>query len=147
MGVSLKCQYGLRALYELSRHWGGGLVRIPSIAEAQAIPERFLENILNQLRGGGFVDSRRGRGGGFMLSRPPGTITLAEIIKFIDGQIYGVDCEGDHPIHKCRFRGGRCVFLPVWREARDCLENVYSGKTLQDLLDADQSKSSSDYCI
>ncbi|MDR2124588.1 MAG: Rrf2 family transcriptional regulator [Desulfovibrio sp.] len=148
MGVSLKCRYGLRALYELARHWGGGrLVRIPSIAEAQAIPERFLENILNQLRGGGFVDSRRGRGGGFILARPPAAITMAEIITFIDGQIYDVDCEGEHPIHKCRFRSSNCVFLPVWREARQCLENVYAAKTLQDLLDVDAGWSTADYSI
>ncbi|MDR2162008.1 MAG: Rrf2 family transcriptional regulator [Desulfovibrio sp.] len=146
MGVSLKCQYGLRALFELSRRWGEGLVRIPEIAEAQAIPLRFLENILNQLRQGGFVESRRGKGGGFVLSRPPSTISLAQIVTFIDGEIFNLDCEGDPPLHHCRLRGS-CVFLPVWREARAALQAVYEGKTLQDLLEADLRGPQPDYCI
>ena len=146
MGVSLKCQYGLRALFELSRRWGCGLVRIPEIAEAQAIPARFLENILNQLRQGGFVESRRGKGGGFMLARAPSTVTLAQIVSFIDGQIYSLDCEGEPPLHRCPFKGS-CVFLPVWREARTALESVYANKTLQDLLEADQRGAPPDYCI
>lgn len=137
MGVSLKCQYGVRALFELSRRWGkGGLVRIPEIAETQAIPARFLENILNQLRQGGFVESRRGKGGGFTLARPPSAISLSEVITFIDGHIYAVGCEGEPPLHNCRLRGS-CVFIAVWREARQALENVYNSKTFQDLLDAD----------
>ena len=72
MSVSLKCQYGLRALFELARRAGNGPTRIQEIAEAQAIPPRFLENILNQLRRGGFVESRRGKAGGFVLARPAG---------------------------------------------------------------------------
>lgn len=146
MAVSLKCQYGLRALFELSGRWGEGLVRIPEIAQAQAIPERFLENILNQLRQGGFVESRRGKGGGFMLTRAPSLITLAEIIEFVDGQIYSIDCEGSRPLHHCRFKGN-CVFLAVWREARNALIRVYAGKTLQDLLDAQHPARAPDFCI
>ena len=67
MSVSLKCQYGLRALFELARRTGSAPTRIQEIAEAQASPPRFLDNILNQLRRGGFVDSRRGKAGGFAL--------------------------------------------------------------------------------
>ena len=89
MGVSLKCQYGLRALFELARREGEGLVRLTEIAEKQAIPGRFLENILNQLRQGGFVESRRGKDGGFVLlwRRPAGQIVAEaakQILKFRD---------------------------------------------------------------
>jgi Rrf2 family protein len=146
MGVSIKCQYGLRALFELSRRWGQGLVRIPEIARIQAIPERFLENILNQLRQGGFVESRRGKGGGFVLSRPPSSITVEELISFLDGQIYRMDCEGDQPVHPCPLKGD-CVFLPLWQEARLALENVYRGKTLQDLVDVGNRPKFPDYSI
>jgi Rrf2 family protein len=146
MGVSLKCQYGLRALFELARRHGDGLVGIPEIAEAQAIPRRFLENILNQLRQGGFVESRRGKGGGFMLSMAPSRITVGDIVQFIDGGIYDVACEGDKPLHNCRLKG-TCVFLPVWQEARAALEAVYNNKTLQDLLDADAGKILCEYNI
>ncbi|GHV53631.1 AsnC family transcriptional regulator [Deltaproteobacteria bacterium] len=137
MGVSVKCQYGLRALYELSRRWGGGVVRISEIAEAQDIPISFLESIMTQLRQGGFVMSRRGKYGGFQLARHPSSIALDEVIEFIDGGIYSVDCEGDRPLQLCKLKG-RCVFLAVWKEARDTLTKVYKSKTLQDLLDLEQ---------
>ncbi|MDR1489666.1 MAG: Rrf2 family transcriptional regulator [Desulfovibrio sp.] len=146
MGVSLKCQYGLRALFELSRNWEGGLLRIPAIAKTQDIPERFLENILNQLRGGGFVKSRRGRGGGFQLSKPPGTITVADVVRFIDGQIYSLSCEGDQPLHHCDLKR-RCIFKPLWQKARIALEDVYNSVTLQDLLDEERRGGSPDYSI
>ncbi|MDR2574441.1 MAG: Rrf2 family transcriptional regulator [Desulfovibrio sp.] len=146
MGVSIKCQYGLRALFELGRRWGQGLVRIPEIARVQMIPERFLENILNQLRQGGFVESRRGRGGGFMLARPPSGITVEELISFLDGQIYHLNCDGEQPVHPCPLRGG-CVFMPLWKEARAALTNVYRSKTLQDLIDLDNLPRLPDYNI
>ena len=136
MSVSLKCQYGLRALFELTKRYGDGLVGIPEIAEAQAIPQRFLENIMNQLRQGGFVESRRGKGGGFVLAKSPETVTVGDIINFIDGGIYDVACAGERPLHQCRLKGA-CVFLPVWLEAKEALESVYHSRTLQDLSRAE----------
>ena len=135
MSVSLKCQYGLRALFELAKRTGSGPTRIQEIAEAQAIPPRFLENILNQLRRGGFVDSRRGKAGGFMLARSTSQITTLEDIRFLDGPVHPFDCEGDNPVRKCSL-GPDCVFMPLWQRARQALENVYGGTTLQDLVDA-----------
>ena len=146
MSVSVKCQYGLRALFELARRCGWGLVRIPDIARVQAIPERFLENILNQLRQGGFVESRRGKGGGFMLARPPAAITVEELIIFLDGNIFRLNCEGDQPVHPCPLKGG-CVFMALWQEAHAALERVYQSKTLQDLIDADNRPRYPDYNI
>ena len=135
MSVSLKCQYGLRALFELARRPGSAPTRIQEIAEAQAIPSRFLENILNQLRRGGFVESRRGKAGGFLLGRPASQITTLEVIRFLDGPVHPFDCEGDSPVRKCSL-GPDCVFMPLWQRARQALENVYGGTTLQDLVDA-----------
>ncbi|GFH62801.1 MAG: Rrf2 family transcriptional regulator [Candidatus Desulfovibrio kirbyi] len=146
MGVSVKCQYGLRALFELSRRWGEGLVRLAVIAEVQDMPPAFLENIMNQLRQGGFVESRRGKFGGFQLARAPATIRLSEIIAFIDGGIYTIDCEGDKPVQRCKLKG-TCVFLSVWQEARVALKKVYGNKTLQDLLDADAARCMHNYSI
>lgn len=147
MSTSLKCQYGLRAMFELARHYGEGQIGIGEIAEVQAIPQRFLENIMNVLRRGGFVESRRGRHGGFFLARKPEEISLGDIVKFIDGEIYSIDCEGEERRpRQCRLRGA-CVFLPVWREAKAALESVYYSKTLQDLLDAEKALYPSDYVI
>ncbi|MDR2516335.1 MAG: Rrf2 family transcriptional regulator [Spirochaetaceae bacterium] len=136
MSVSVKCQYALRSLFELAKRKGGGLTRIQEIAAAQAVPVRFLENILNQLRQGGFVESRRGKMGGFALARSPAEITVLEIVSFIDGPVYAFDCEGKEPLRKCPL-GPSCVFMPLWRKARRALETVYAGTTLQDLLDSE----------
>ena len=135
MSVSLKCQYGLRALFELARRPGSAPTRIQEIAETQAIPARFLENILNQLRRGGFVESRRGKAGGFMLGRPASQITVLEVIRFLDGPVHPFDCEGDPPPRKCPI-GPDCVFMPLWLRARHALEGVYGSTSIQDLVDA-----------
>ena len=139
MSVSVKCQYALRALFELARRKDQGLIRLQDVAEAQEIPHRFLENILNQLRQGGFVESRRGKDGGFILLKPASEISVFDVVTFIDGPLYPVDCSGQNPIRKCPFQGN-CVFSTLWEEARNSLEAVYRGKTLQDLLDVDHQR-------
>ena len=135
MSISVKCQYGLRALFELAKRRDQGLVRLQDVATAQEIPQRFLENILNQLRQGGFVESRRGKDGGFLLLKSPDQISVRDIVLFIDGPIFPVECSGETPVRKCAFQGN-CVFNSLWNEARLALETVYQNKTLQDLLDA-----------
>ncbi|MDL2260509.1 Rrf2 family transcriptional regulator, partial [Deltaproteobacteria bacterium OttesenSCG-928-K17] len=94
MSISVKCQYAIRALFELGKRRNQGLVRLQDVAAAQRIPQRFLENILNQLRQGGFVESRRGKDGGFVLLRQPAQITICDVVVFIDGPIYPVECGG-----------------------------------------------------
>lgn len=138
MGVSLKCQYGLRALFELAKRESQGLVRLTDISAAQSIPNRFLENILNQLRQGGFVESRRGKDGGFLLAKPARDIKVGDIIRFIEGPIHPVDCTGDNPTHKCPLTGN-CVFMRLWDEASRALESVYDSKTLADLIEDERA--------
>jgi Rrf2 family transcriptional regulator, cysteine metabolism repressor len=138
MWVTQKCQYALRALFELAKRQQEGIVRSTDIATCQAIPKRFLEVILHQLRQGGFVDSQRGKEGGFYLSRPAATISLGEIIRFIDGPINPVDCQRHGPLAACSLKGD-CVFMALWDEARLALEQVYDTKTLQDLVDKEQA--------
>ncbi len=137
MSVSLKCQYALRALFELARRDGDGLVRLTEIAAKQAIPGRFLENILNQLRQGGFVDSKRGKDGGFVLARPAAEITVGDIIRFIEGPINPVDCVSSRESGDCPLKGS-CIFLNLWSEVTEALESVYDRKTLRDLVDEDK---------
>ena len=141
MSVSVKCQYAVRALFELARRKDQGLIRLQDVAEAQDIPQRFLENILNQLRQGGFVESRRGKDGGFVLLKPAAQISIFDVVTFIDGPLYPVECAGLTPVRKCVFQGA-CVFSALWEEARHSLESVYKGKTLQDLLDLDRGRAS-----
>ena len=84
MSVSSKCYYALRAIYALAGHAGPEPMKIAEIAEKEQIPIRFLEVILNQLKGGGFVQSRRGAEGGYRLARPSDQITIGEVLKFVE---------------------------------------------------------------
>jgi len=136
MAVTQKCQYALRALFELARRTSVGPVSAGEVAEHQAIPKRFLEVILHQLRQGGFVDSQRGKEGGFYLARPAKSITVGEIIRFMDGPISPVDCQKE-PGHHCPLRD-ECVFRGLWDEARLALEQVYDTRSLQDLVEEEQ---------
>jgi len=130
---SQKCQYALRALYELARHPNNGPTRISDIAQQQAIPPRFLENILNELKQGGFVDSVRGRAGGYLLTRDPESLTIGEVIRYIQGPIAPVHCmfHGEHA--DCPLRG-ECPYLPMWERAEKALKEVYDTTTFADLI-------------
>lgn len=149
MDVPRKTRYALRAIFELARHYGQGYVKIIDIAKAQATPPRFLEAILNQLKQGGFVGSKRGRNGGYFLLRSPDKLTVGEVMCSIQGPVQLVDCssggaEGDCPLLS------NCVFLPMWLEVQEAISNVYDNTTFQDFLDKDKqeaAKRARDYSI
>lgn len=132
--VSQKCQYALRAVFELAKHYNQGPMKIGDVAKAQAIPARFLEVILSQLKQGGFVESRRGNDGGYLLIRPPQGLTAGEIIRFVEGPLGPVMCVTTNGDDHCPLHGS-CVFLPMWEKARDAMSEVYDSATLQDLLE------------
>ena len=121
-------------MFEVAKRSGQGPVKIDAIAKAQAIPPRFLAAILNQLKQGGFVQSRRGAEGGYYLTRLPETLNVGEIIRFIDGPLAPVACAEEHDPDKCTLMG-ECVFLPMWREAQEAMEGVYDRTSFQDLID------------
>jgi len=132
--ISQKCQYAIRATFELAKRQGHGPVRIGEIAEAQAIPVRFLEVILNQLRRGGFVQSRRGVQGGYYLVRDADKLTVGEIIRFMEGPPEPVTCLSDEGKGKCSLREN-CVFLRMWQKAAQAQSDVYDRTTFRALVD------------
>lgn len=134
MFVSQKCQYAVRAIFELARRSGKGPVRIADIAEAQAIPVRFLEVILNQLKQGGFVVSQRGSRGGYLIARPPAEISVGDVIRFIEGPLGPVVCALGSSQSDCRLYGG-CVFLPMWEKVRTAVAGVYDQTLFQTLVE------------
>lgn len=140
MLISQKCQYALRAIFELARCNGQGPVKIAKIAEAQAIPLRFLEAILNQLKQAGFVTSQRGNRGGYTLARSPRELTVGEVIRFIQGPVGPVDCVIDGSKDKCPLYGD-CAFLHMWERVRKAMLEVYNNTTFQDLVDYERQKS------
>ena len=139
MVISQKCQYGLRGVFELARRAASTPVRIADIAEAQAIPVRFLEVILGQLKQGGFVESRRGNEGGYMLAKAAAAITVGDVIRFIDGPIGPVKCVQGAAQEICPLRAD-CVFLDMWEEARRAVSRVYDDATLADLVERDRER-------
>ena len=149
MSISQKCQYALRAVFELAKQEGEGPVKISHIARTQAIPTRFLEVILNQLKQGGFVDSRRGSAGGYILSRSPSELSVGEIIRFIEGPLSPVQCIAGGSADQCPLYND-CAFLPVWERAREALTEVYDSTSFQDLVEQEhlrQRNTVPNYCI
>jgi len=149
MGVSQKCQYALRAIIELARRYGNGTTSIREIAQVQAIPPKFLELILTDLRKGGFVDSRRGAHGGYILAMGPEAISVGQIIRLIDGPVAPVRCVGDRRGGDCPLYGERAL-MGMWGRARDAVTEVYDSTTIQDLVDAQQVSAGpyvASYCI
>jgi len=134
MNLSQKCQYAFRAVFELARrHSKGEPVSATEIAEAQAIPVRFLEQILGELRQGGFITSRRGAHGGYILTVSPAELKVGDIIRFVDGPISPVKCivRGEEP--ECGLREN-CLFMEFWERAKRAVEEVYDSTTFADLV-------------
>jgi Rrf2 family cysteine metabolism transcriptional repressor len=134
VAISQKCQYALRAVFELSRRYPGKPTSIPEIARAQAIPPRFLELILGQLRRGGLVESKRGVHGGYTLAGEPAQLSVGTVIRLVDGPFDPVNCGPVGGKSGCPL-AANCAFLGLWARARKAVEEVYDKTTLQDLID------------
>ncbi len=85
MNISVKGEYALQAMFDLAEHAGGEPVKIGAIARRWKIPQKFLELILAGLKQGGFVESRRGAEGGYLLARAPESITVGEVLRYVEG--------------------------------------------------------------
>ena len=131
MRVSAKTDYALRAALELASAPDEKPVKGERISKAQAIPLRFLENILMQLRHAGLVESRRGADGGYRLARPASEVTLADVIRAIDGPLAGVG--GVRP-ESLGFEGVAEPMRDVWIAVRASLRGVLERVTLADVV-------------
>ena len=136
MTLSQKCRYALRAIFELAKRQGCGPTTIGSIAEAQAIPPRFLELILAQAKQAGFVESRRGKAGGYLLARDPRDISVSDVIRVFEGPISVVDCTTAGGDGSCPLESD-CVFKGLWDDASHALLKVLEGTTFSDLVERD----------
>ena len=148
LGVSQKCQCALRALFELAfRYPAKTVTTVSQIAQAQNIPLRFLEQILSKLRTGGFIESRRGNHGGYVMSVSPSSISVGEIIRFFEGPEESVNCLKKTAKSHCPFRGA-CVFRDLWQRARSAMSDIFDETTFQDLVDKQKKASDEiDYTI
>ena len=134
MNLSRKCQYALRALFELAKAYEQGPLTSRQIAEAQSMPVNFLELILKELRQAGWLDSSRGPSGGYVLVVSPETLSVGEVIRFIDGPLSPVKCMGSSGGRHCPGEA-RCPFASLWDRAESYLSEVYDTTSLQDVVD------------
>ncbi|MCZ0205218.1 RrF2 family transcriptional regulator [Streptomyces achromogenes] len=130
MRISARADYAVRAVLELAVRQGNGPVKAEEIAAAQDIPHKFLEGILGDLRRAGIVDSRRGGGGGYRLARVAPSITVADVIRAVDGPIVSV--RGERPTGLA-YTGTARPLLPLWIALRANVRRVLEGVTLADL--------------
>ena len=136
MKLSVRGEYALRALLVLGLNYDLPVVRIQTISEQQNIPKRFLEQILNDLKSAGVVQSRRGVAGGYRLARRPEEISLAVIIRHIEGALAPVSCVSEKFYEKCSCPDeSRCAIRSVMKEIREAVVRIAERLTIADLCE------------
>jgi Rrf2 family protein len=131
MRITYKGDYALKTILDLALHYSNSPITIHELAKRADVPIKFLEQILLDLKRGGFVESRRGKIGGYLLARPPSKIKLGEVVRFIDGPIEPVACvdknyRGCNDIKICLFRG-------IWKDIAVGISKVVDNITFEDL--------------
>jgi len=136
MKLSVRGEYALRALVALGRDYleDDSVMRIQAIAKQEKIPRRFLEQILNDLKSAKVVKSKRGVTGGYRLARHPQKITLAEIVRHIEGPLAPISCVSENFYEKCSCPSeALCPIRSVMKEVRDAVVRVAEQVTIADL--------------
>src|SRR5258705_7164037 len=136
MKLSLRGEYALRALLVLGLNCDQPLVRIQTISDQQNIPKRFLEQILNDLKTAGLVRSKRGMAGGYRLARRPEQISLAEVVRHVEGALAPVSCVSERFYEKCSCPDeSRCAIRSVMKEIRAAVVQIAERVTIADLCE------------
>jgi Rrf2 family protein len=134
MKLSLRGEYALRALLVLGLHYSEDVVPIKMISDQQNIPKRFLEQILNDLKSAGIVQSRRGVAGGYRLARKPEEITLAAVVRHLEGALAPVSCVSERFYEKCSCPDeARCAIRSVMKEVREAVVRIAEKVTIAEL--------------
>jgi Rrf2 family cysteine metabolism transcriptional repressor len=124
MNISVKGEYALQAIFDLSSQRPGEPVKIADIARRQRIPQKFLELILSGLKQGGFVESRRGAEGGYLLARSPESISVGEVLRFV---------EGPQQRKGRQQRKAETPFSGMWQEVDRAVSDVIDHRTFADI--------------
>ena len=134
--LSKKSKYALKALTILAKEYGQGPVLISDIAQREDISRKFLEIILLELKNAGMLQSRKGKGGGYSLGRPPRQISLGHVIRVLDGPLAPLPCVSKTAYVRCReCRDERtCGIRMVMKQVRDATAQILDSTTLADML-------------
>src|SRR5205085_3667327 len=129
-------EYALRALLVLGLNYDRPVVRIQTISEQQNIPKKFLEQILNDLKSAGIVQSKRGVSGGYRLARRPEEISLASVIRHIEGALAPVSCVSERFYERCSCPDeSRCAIRSVMKEVREAVVKIAERVTIAELCE------------
>lgn len=132
--LSKKTQYAFKALTYLAQHQNNGPVLIAEISKKKNIPLKFLENILLELKKAGILDSKKGKGGGYLFKNPPAAIPLAKVMRTVEGPIALLPCVSLNFYEKCKdCEEEVCGLNRVMIEVRDASLKILEGKTVADL--------------
>jgi len=136
--ITYKGDYALKAVLDLALHYDKGVSTIHGISKRADIPIKFLEQVLLDLKRGGFVESKRGKEGGYLLAKPPSKITVGDVVRFIDGPIEPIGCL-DKKYSGCRDMYS-CVFRKIWQETARSISLIVDNVNFEDLAKEVSSK-------
>lgn len=132
MRISYKGDYALKTVLELALNYKQQLVSIPELAKKMDIPKKFLEQILLDLKRGGFVESKRGKEGGYFLAQSPAKITVGAILRFIEGPLEPIACVDD--CYKGCADLPTCVFRPIFKKTAQAISTIVDQVTFDSLV-------------
>jgi Rrf2 family protein len=133
--LSKKSQYAFKALEYLTLHYKKGPVLISEISKKKKIPLKFLENILLELKKAGILDSKKGKGGGYFLSKDPAKVKVATIVRLVNGPIAMLPCVSLYFYERCKnCDEKKCGLHDMMIEVRDASLGILENRTLKDLV-------------
>ncbi len=138
MRLTKRGEYALRAMIDLgiAREAGRGVVRIAEIAERETIPIKFLEAILVDLKKHGYLDSKRGKGGGYFLAKPTDTITIGDMVRKIEGPLAPIGCVSQNFYEKCSCPDeDHCGLRMLMFDVRNAIANILDQYTLAQVVE------------
>jgi len=132
MRITYKGDYALKAVLELALHYDKEVVTSRDLAKRIDTPAKFLEQVLLDLRKGGFIESRRGNVGGYLLSKAPANITVGDVIRYIDGPIEPIACIREGYSNCADI--DKCVFKKIWQKVSEATSHVIDKVNFEDLV-------------
>jgi len=138
MKLSKKGEYALRSLINLgiAAEVGRSLVQVAELAESEQLPVKFLEQIMQALKAAGFVESVRGKFGGYRLAKPAGKITIGEVVRIIDGPLAPIGCVSQSAYEKCTCPDeAHCGLRMLMLDVRNAIAGILDRYTLADVVE------------
>lgn len=136
--ITTKGRYGLRALIDLAQYSEIEPVSINSIASRQGISERYLEQLMTLLKKAGIIKSIRGAGGGYVLAKDMGEISVGDVLRALEGSLEPVECAAFSEEDSCQASGG-CVTKYVWQKINESINQTVNEISIKQLVEESKS--------